>query len=93
MKRKYSTFHGLTFYFMGLSANGVNRWTKTIKRAREGDSPSAPLSQKSLRKSREGENAEFNHPGFWVRRGGLLSTLSKINFFSSGDKNDFIHSW
>ena len=62
MKRKYSTFHGLTF-FMGLSANGVNRWTKTIKRAREGDGR-PPILQKSWRKSREeeGENTEFNYP-------------------------------
>ena len=67
MKRKYSTFHGLTFYFMGLSANGVNRWIKTIKRARKGDIPSPPAparpEKKSWRKSREeGENAEFNYP-------------------------------
>ena len=39
MKGKYSTFHGLAFYFTGLSANGVNRLTKNIKRAREGDIP------------------------------------------------------
>ena len=87
MKRKYSTFHGLTLYFMGLSANGVNRWTKTIKRAREGEKPPAPYSSKNHDESRERAKTQkliildFG----W---GGVVFCLlcQKSIFFSSGDK-------
>ena len=90
MKRKYSTFHGLTFYFTGLSANGVNRWTKTIKRARKGHN-----HEESRGKKAKTQNLIILKFGW---KGGVVFCLfcqKSYFFFNSGDKKvtAFISRW